>query len=56
MDDAREYVNDADLADQESPLDDDLDEVEVDTSDLEVDEVDRWEQAVPVRYDDDVRR
>jgi hypothetical protein len=56
MDDAREFVNDADLADQESPLDDDLDEVEVDTSDLEVDEADRWEQAMPVGVDDDAHR
>jgi hypothetical protein len=53
MSDPRDYADTTDLTEQEAPLDEDDDEVEVDSTDLEVDEADRLEQATPVRGDDD---
>jgi hypothetical protein len=54
MSDQHEYVDPADLAEQETPLDDeDEEEVAVDESDPEVDDADRWEQATPVPGDDE---
>jgi len=56
MGDPRDYADTTDLVEQEAPLDEDDDDVEVDSSDLEVDDADRWEQATPVRGDDEEYR
>lgn len=51
MGDRRDFADSADPDDLEAPLDQDDDEV--DSTDLEVDDADRLEQATPVGGDDD---
>jgi hypothetical protein len=54
MGDRHDHADPADLAEQEAPLgDEDDDDVVVDATDPEVDDADRWEQATPVRGDDE---
>lgn len=45
-------ADDADVAEQQNPVDDEEDVV-VDQTDPEVDDADRWEQATPVAGGDD---
>ncbi|MBO0844208.1 MAG: hypothetical protein J2P22_02175 [Nocardioides sp.] len=45
-------ADDADVAEQQNPVDDEEDVV-VDQTDPEVDDADRWEQATPVPGGDD---
>jgi hypothetical protein len=52
MADPHDNADAADLAEQATPLDEE-DDIVVDETDLEVDDADRWEQATPVRGDDE---
>lgn len=55
MGDQHDYADPADLAEQAMPLDE-VEEVVIDDTDPEVDDADRWEQAMPVGFDDEDHR